>query len=202
MPVLESRVQAGAEFEHNATTYAALIHELRDRHRRILAGGGERLQARHIERGKIPVRQRIDLLVDPLSPFLELSPLAAWELYGNEVPAAGIVTGVGLVVGPALHDHRQRRDGERRLLLPRDGKEASCARRRSRSRTACPASISSIAAARICRSRTAFFRTAITSVAPSSSNAACPPPGCRRSPPSSAAAPRGAPTFLRSATRW
>jgi 3-methylcrotonyl-CoA carboxylase beta subunit len=73
--------------------------ELRNRHRQILQGGGEKLRLRHIERGKIPVRQRIDTLVDPLSPFLELSPLAAWELYNNEVPSAGIITGIGVVSG-------------------------------------------------------------------------------------------------------
>ncbi|MBR1087630.1 methylcrotonoyl-CoA carboxylase [Bradyrhizobium manausense] len=72
---------------------------LRDRHGRVLAGGGEKLRARHIERGKIPVRERIDHLVDPLSPFLELSALAAWDQYGNEVPSAGIVTGIGIVTG-------------------------------------------------------------------------------------------------------
>ncbi len=60
-------------------------------------GGGERLRRRHMARGKIPVRQRIDHLVDPLSPFLELSPLAAWGLYGGEVPVAGIVTGIGVI---------------------------------------------------------------------------------------------------------
>ena len=99
MPVIESRVRGGAEQDERRAAYAALIETLRERHGRVLAGGGEKLQARHRERGKIPVRERIDLLVDPFSPFLELSPLAAWELYGNEVPAAGIVTGIGMVSG-------------------------------------------------------------------------------------------------------
>ncbi len=56
---------------------------------------------RHRERGKIPVRERIEMLLDPLSPFLELSPLAAWGIYNNEVPAAGIVTGIGVIEGVA-----------------------------------------------------------------------------------------------------
>ena len=99
MPILDSAVRYGAEFDRNAEAYATLVEELRDRHRHVLAGGGESLRQRHTERGKIPVRQRIDALVDPLSPFLELSPLAAWELYKNEVPAAGIITGIGMVSG-------------------------------------------------------------------------------------------------------
>jgi 3-methylcrotonyl-CoA carboxylase beta subunit len=99
MPVIESKFRNGAEFEGNRANYAELVKTLRERHRHVLAGGGQKLHRRHIERGKIPARERIDHLVDPLSPFLELSPLAAWELYGNEVPAAGIITGIGMVCG-------------------------------------------------------------------------------------------------------
>jgi 3-methylcrotonyl-CoA carboxylase beta subunit len=99
MPVIDNTVRIDAEFDRKAAEFSGLIYTLRDRHRQVLAGGGEKLRARHIERGKIPVRERIDYLVDPLSPFLELSPLAAWDLYGNEVPAAGIVTGIGIVAG-------------------------------------------------------------------------------------------------------
>src|SRR5207249_1555208 len=62
-------------------------------------GGGPRYVQRHREQGKLPVRERIDRLLDPGSPFLELSPLAAWDLYDNEEPATGIVTGIGRVSG-------------------------------------------------------------------------------------------------------
>jgi 3-methylcrotonyl-CoA carboxylase beta subunit len=99
MPIIESRIGTGADRQQKQTAYGALIQTLRERHAHVLAGGGDKLRARHRERGKIPVRERIDLLVDPLSPFLELSPLAAWELYGNAVPGAGIVTGIGVVAG-------------------------------------------------------------------------------------------------------
>jgi 3-methylcrotonyl-CoA carboxylase beta subunit len=99
MAVLESRVRPGAEFDGNRAAYGGLIEVLRERHRHVLAGGGAKLQQRHRDRGKIPVRERIDHLIDPLSPFLETSPLAAWELYGNEVPCAGVVTGIGMVAG-------------------------------------------------------------------------------------------------------
>ena len=73
MPIIENTVRAGSEFDRKASDFSVLLEMLRDRHGRVLAGGGEKLRARHIERGKIPVRERIDHLVDPLSPFLELS---------------------------------------------------------------------------------------------------------------------------------
>jgi 3-methylcrotonyl-CoA carboxylase beta subunit len=99
VPLIENTIRAGSEFDRKASDFSVLLEMLRDRHGRVLAGGGEKLRARHIERGKIPVRERIDHLVDPLSPFLELSALAAWDQYGNEVPSAGIVTGIGIVTG-------------------------------------------------------------------------------------------------------
>lgn len=99
MPLIENTIRAGSEFDRKASDFSVLLEMLRDRHGRVLAGGGEKLRARHIERGKIPVRERVDHLVDPLSPFLELSALAAWDQYGNEVPSAGIVTGIGIVTG-------------------------------------------------------------------------------------------------------
>jgi 3-methylcrotonyl-CoA carboxylase beta subunit len=89
------------DFVRNAAAYARLIDRLRERMMWSLAGGGEKLRARHLARGKVPVRERIELLLDPGSAFLELSPLAAWGLYDNAVPAAGIVTGVGNVSGVA-----------------------------------------------------------------------------------------------------
>ncbi|WP_420468178.1 acyl-CoA carboxylase subunit beta [Panacagrimonas sp.] len=85
----------------NRVHHDGLLQTLRERHARVLRGGGEALARRHRERGKLLARERIDLLLDPLSPFLELSPLAAWGLYDNEVPAAGIVTGIGHVRGVA-----------------------------------------------------------------------------------------------------
>ncbi|KPU90610.1 methylcrotonoyl-CoA carboxylase [Variovorax paradoxus] len=100
MSTLRTRLHAGsAAFETNAAHQAALVGELRERHRTVLAGGGVAMAARHHARDKILVRDRIDLLVDPLTAFLELSPLAAWGQYGNEVHSAGIVTGIGVVSG-------------------------------------------------------------------------------------------------------
>ena len=79
--------------------YEHALQVLRQRMQWAGAGGGEKLRQRHIERGKIPVRQRIDMLLDPGSPFMELSPLACWGMHNGEVPAAGLVTGVGRVSG-------------------------------------------------------------------------------------------------------
>ena len=79
--------------------YDAALATLRKRMAWAVAGGGAQLHARHRERGKIAVRERIELLLDPGSPFLELSPLACWGLHDGEVPAAGIVTGIGRVAG-------------------------------------------------------------------------------------------------------
>ena len=76
-----------------------LIDELREIHRSTSEGGGERFRTRHHQRGKIFVRDRIEILLDADTAFLELSPLAAYGLYGGEVPSAGIVTGIGLVHG-------------------------------------------------------------------------------------------------------
>lgn len=72
---------------------------LRDRLRLVQQGGGEANVAKHRARGKLVVRERIELLLDPDTPFLELSPLAAWNMYEGEVPAAGIVTGIGVAHG-------------------------------------------------------------------------------------------------------
>ena len=78
---------------------ASLVAELRERMAAVRQGGGAKYLQRHREQGKMPVRERIDALLDPGSPFLELSPLAAWDLYENEAPAAGLVTGIGRVSG-------------------------------------------------------------------------------------------------------
>ncbi|MDN3519714.1 carboxyl transferase domain-containing protein [Aquisalimonas lutea] len=100
MPLLESQVDTNSpQFEANRQAYDALLETLRERHEAVVGGGGEAMMRRHRERGKTPVRERIDLILDPLSPFLEFSPLAAWMMYDNGVPAAGIVTGVGIIQG-------------------------------------------------------------------------------------------------------
>jgi acetyl-CoA carboxylase carboxyltransferase component len=103
MPVLRSRLDPSApETRANHDALAALVEELRARQAAVAsrgAAGDDRSIARHRERGKLPVRERIERLLDPGSAFLELSPLAGTDLYDDEAPGAGIVTGVGRVEG-------------------------------------------------------------------------------------------------------
>jgi 3-methylcrotonyl-CoA carboxylase beta subunit len=98
--ILESQVDPTSElFRANRARMEALVDELAERRAAAAQGGGSRYLQRHREQGKLPARERIARLLDPDSPFLELSPLAAWDLYDNEAPAAGIVTGIGRVSG-------------------------------------------------------------------------------------------------------
>jgi acetyl-CoA carboxylase carboxyltransferase component len=97
--LLESSAAHGDEFDRRTARMETLVRELRERSAQIAAGGGEQATERHRSRGKLPARERIDRLVDPGSAFLELSALAAWELYEGAAPSAGIVTGIGVVEG-------------------------------------------------------------------------------------------------------
>jgi acetyl-CoA carboxylase carboxyltransferase component len=101
--VLQSRLDpASEESRVNVARMTALVSELRERTAAVSergAGGDDKSISRHRERGKLPVRERIDLLLDPGSAFLELSALAANGLYDDDAPSAGIVTGIGRVEG-------------------------------------------------------------------------------------------------------
>ena len=100
MDRIESHIRTDTpEFTANRARMEALVAELRERTTIVQQGGGPRYLQRHREQGKLPVRERIDKLLDPGSPFLELSALAAWEMYDNDAPSAGVVTGVGRVSG-------------------------------------------------------------------------------------------------------
>jgi acetyl-CoA carboxylase carboxyltransferase component len=87
------------EFQKNRDRLLALVAELRNRSELVRQGGGERYLQRHRSQGKLPVRERLDRLLDAGSPFLELSGLAAWDMYDGEAPGAGLVTGIGRVSG-------------------------------------------------------------------------------------------------------
>ncbi len=90
---------ASASATANAEAFAALIADLRARRAATALGGNEASRRRHVERGKLLPRDRVESLLDPGSPFLELSPLAANGMYGDESPGAGIITGIGQVAG-------------------------------------------------------------------------------------------------------
>jgi acetyl-CoA carboxylase carboxyltransferase component len=98
--LLTSQVERESElYVRRRERMTALVAELYERTALVAAGGGEASVERHRSRGKLTARERIDLLVDPDSAFLELSALAAWDVYDGQAPSAGIVTGIGIVEG-------------------------------------------------------------------------------------------------------
>ena len=100
MQRLVSQVRTSTpEFAENRRVNEALAAELKDRLAKVALGGPEKARRRHLERGKLLPRERVEALLDPGSPFLELSPLAAWDMYDNEAPASGVVTGIGRIRG-------------------------------------------------------------------------------------------------------
>ena len=100
MEILRTAAAPGsATFEANAAENRALVVDLRERLAVAALGGPERSRERHVARGKLLPRERIDELLDEGSPFLELAPLAANGLYGDEAPGAGVIAGIGLVRG-------------------------------------------------------------------------------------------------------
>jgi 3-methylcrotonyl-CoA carboxylase beta subunit/propionyl-CoA carboxylase len=100
MDTLASAVQTeSAAFQRNRAHMRQLLDELRDRTARAREGGGARAEDRHRAQGKLPVRERVRQLLDARAPWLELSPLAAWDLYDQAAPGAGLVTGIGRVSG-------------------------------------------------------------------------------------------------------
>src|SRR5579885_633288 len=100
MAVLKSALDPRtAEFRANAKAARALVADLEKKLAVIAAGGGKVARDKHVRRGKLLVRERIQRLLDPGAPFLELSPLAGYGLYDDDVPAGGIVTGIGPVMG-------------------------------------------------------------------------------------------------------
>src|SRR5580700_7069798 len=99
MPLHSTTDPASSDFARNAEAMRALVAELRQKLLSVAGGGGEVSRNRHTARGKMLARQRVDLLIDPGTAFLELSPLAAHGLYGGDVHSASIVTGVGRISG-------------------------------------------------------------------------------------------------------
>src|SRR4030042_4873645 len=97
---IESKVDTKSpEFQQNKAELQRLVAEYKEILKKTKLGGPEKDRIRHKERKKLLVRERLELLFDKNTPFLELSPLAAYDMYDNEAPAAGMVTGVGVVHG-------------------------------------------------------------------------------------------------------
>ncbi|MBN9462445.1 MAG: methylcrotonoyl-CoA carboxylase [Burkholderiales bacterium] len=97
---IESRLDPrDPQFQANAQAMRLLVGDLRAKVAQAALGGGEAARAKHVARGKLPPRERVQMLLDPGTPFLELSPLAALGLYDDEAPCAGVITGIGRVAG-------------------------------------------------------------------------------------------------------
>jgi acetyl-CoA carboxylase carboxyltransferase component len=100
MAIIETHIDRQSnDFQENAQYFQQQLDQLQQRIQQVQLGGGPTAIARHRKRNKLLARERIQLLCDPNTPFLEFSPLAAWDMYDNDAPSAGIVTGVGLVEG-------------------------------------------------------------------------------------------------------
>jgi acetyl-CoA carboxylase carboxyltransferase component len=100
MKRIETRIDVkGKEFQERKKYHLKLLDEFKQRYKEVRKGGSERSRNKHLKRGKILARDRIDLLIDKNTPFLELSSLAAVDMYDNQAPSAGIITGIGRVNG-------------------------------------------------------------------------------------------------------
>lgn len=100
MPKLSTSVKPeSASFKANETAMLDLVADLKEKVAKIAMGGSERSRERHLSRGKLLPRERVERLLDPGTPFLELSQMAAYECYDEDIPSAGIITGIGRVAG-------------------------------------------------------------------------------------------------------
>ena len=100
MPAIKSQLEVRSEeFRANAARMRALVEDLRAKVGKVSLGGDAAARQKHVARGKLLARERVRVLLDPGSPFLEIGQLAAWGMYGGEVPSASIVTGIGRVAG-------------------------------------------------------------------------------------------------------
>ena len=98
MAKIISQLNPGStEFKDNQAAMEKLVHRLEDVVKKIALGGDEKARARHLQHGKLLPRERLQQLLDPGSPFLELSQLAAYQVYEDDVPAAGLITGIGRI---------------------------------------------------------------------------------------------------------
>ena len=100
MPVLQTKVDRSTDdFEKNREAHESLAEHLREVDEYILQGGPERAREKHLKRGKLLARDRISALLDEGAHFLEIGRQAAWQVYSDDVPSAGIVTGIGRIHG-------------------------------------------------------------------------------------------------------
>jgi Acetyl-CoA carboxylase, carboxyltransferase component (subunits alpha and beta) len=182
MTVINSQLQPGSEsFETNRAAMQAVVDDLHATLAQAALGGSEAARAKHTARGKLLVRERIDALLDPGSPFLEIAPLAAHGMYGGEVPCAGVVAGIGRVSGVEcviVANDATVKGGTYYPVTVKKHLRAQEIAQQNR----LPASTWSIRAVPSCRCRTRCSPTATTSAASSTTRPTCQPPASHRSP--------------------
>ncbi len=100
MPALASKLNVRSEeFKNSAELMRSLVDDLNSKLALIVQGGGDAARAKHTARGKLLPRERVEMLLDPDTPFLEIAPLAALDMYDNAAPGAGVIAGIGRVSG-------------------------------------------------------------------------------------------------------
>src|ERR1700677_1338419 len=100
MPIIETKLNPRSDdFRNNAAALTALVADLRAKIEKLALGGGEAARQKHLGRGKLLPRERVAQLIDPGTPFLEFSQLAAYGMYNDDAPGAGIITGIGRISG-------------------------------------------------------------------------------------------------------
>ena len=173
MPVLASNLSPRSEdFKANAAAMRALVDDLNARLAQVALGGGEAARAKHTARGKLLPRERVEMLLDPDTPFLEVAPLAALNMYKEKggvdaAPGAGLIAGIGRISGVDCMIVCNDATVKGGTYYPLTVKKHLRAQE-MRSRTACPASTWWTAAAPTCPTRTRSSPTATTSAASSS----------------------------------
>ena len=100
MPVLDTKLNPRSEdYRKNAAAMQEAVADLRAKVAELSLGGGKATREKHLARGKLLPRDRVQLLLDPGTPFLELSPLAAFGMYNDDAPGAAVITGIGRIAG-------------------------------------------------------------------------------------------------------
>lgn len=196
-PELTSAADPASEaWRANEAAHRALGEELRHKLAAARLGGGEKARARHTARGKLLPRDRVDTLLDPGSPFLELAPLAADGMYDGAAPAAGVVAGIGRVSGRECVIVANDATVKGGTYYPMTVKKHLRAQEVAlENRLPCIYLVDSGVPS--CRCRTRCSPTATTSGGSSTTRRGCPGRASRRSPPSSAPARRAGRTSRR-----
>lgn len=181
MPILESKLNPRSdEFRANQAALDALVADLRDKVERLAQGGGQAARDKHVARGKLLPRERIALLLDPGTPFLELSQLAAYGMYNDDAPGAGIITGIGRIAGRecviVCNDATVKGGTYYPVTVKKHVRAQEIA---AENRLPCVYLVDS--GARTCRTRTRCFPIATISAGSSTTRPTCRRPASRRS---------------------